>query len=231
MVHGKGLAMHSRALVLLAFVSVPLAAAEPPPEFDRPEAHQPDRAQVTLDEDQARRFMDDFARCIAGRQPRKAAAVLALPYASEQAGTAANQLAESQMDCLGPFDGNLSLSLGSASLEAGMAEYFLANPGKIEDLRRRDPGSFAYVQPAGIEAFGECVVAQNPAAVGTLVGTEVASDAEHAATDAIAPHLAACISEGQTLALDRTAVRQLLAVSLYKHVAMPPPPPTNGVQQ
>lgn len=216
--------MLSRVLIAFALVSAPVAA-EPPPTFDHPDTHQPDRAQVTLDEDKARRFLNDFARCVAGRQPRKAAAVLALPYASKEAGTAANDLAQSEMDCLGPFSGSLSFSLNASSIEAGMAEYFLANRGRIEDVRRRDPAAFVYTQPAGLETFGECVVAQNPAAVDALVRTAVASDEETAATDALAPQLAGCISEGQTLELDRTALRQLLAVSLYKHVAIPPPPP------
>lgn len=215
--------MLSRVLIALALVGAPASAAEPPPTFDHPDTHQPDRAQVTLDADKARRFLDDFARCVAGRQPRKAAAVLALPYGSKEADLAANDLAQSEIDCLGPFSGNLSFSLNATSLEAGMAEYLLANPGKIDDVRRRDPKAFVYAEPAGLETFGECVVAQNPAAVATLVKTAVTSDEETAATDALTPQLAGCISEGQTLELDRTALRQLLAVSLYKHVAIPPP--------
>jgi hypothetical protein len=216
--------MFSRVLIALALVGAPAGAAEPPPTFDHPDSHQADRAQVTLDEDNARRFLDDFARCVAGRQPRKAAAVLALPYASEEAGTAANRLAQSEMDCLGPFSGSLSFSLNASSLEAGMAEYFLANPERIADVRRRDPKAFAYAEPTALESFGECVVAQNSAAVNALVKTPVASDQETAGVNALATELAGCIPEGETLELDRTALRQLLAVSIYKHFAMPPAP-------
>ncbi|WP_155265416.1 hypothetical protein [Sphingomonas segetis] len=220
--------MFSRLLVALVIAgfppvvaALPFGAATAQPKFDHPASHEPDRVKVTLSDDQARRFMDDFARCIASRQSVRAAAALALPYGSPQQQKAASALAGRHSDCIGPYSGTLQLSFDAPSLAAGMAEYFLANPGEIAEQRRRDPRSFTRVQPTALETFGECVVAQNPAAVEALVKSDVASDAETAAGDALAHQLAQCISEGQTLALDRGALRQLLAVSLYKHVAMP----------
>jgi hypothetical protein len=93
--------------------------------------------------------------------------------------------------------------------------------GKIAEARRRDPGSFVYREPIGIEAFGECVVAQKPDAVAALANSKIASLTESAATDALTPELEQCISAGQTVALDRTSLRQVLTVSLYRRLAMP----------
>lgn len=215
--------MFSRLLVAFAVAAFPCGAASAQPKFDHPASHEPDRVKVTLSDDQARRFMDDFARCVASRQSARAAAALALPYGSSQQQKAASALAGRHSDCIGPYSGTLQLSFDAPSLAAGMAEYFLANRGEIAEQRRRDPRSFTRMQPTALESFGECVVAQNPAAVEALVKSDVASSAEGAAGDALAYQLAQCISEGQTLALDRAALRQLLAVTLYKHVAMPAP--------
>ncbi|HEY7007107.1 MAG TPA: hypothetical protein VH392_11585 [Sphingomicrobium sp.] len=203
---------------------VALALAGAVPATSSPDSHAAGPAVVTLDQDQARKFMDDFARCIASRQASRAAAVLAMPYGSPEQQDAAGDLAERQVACLGPYSGNLQLSFGAQSMAAGMAEYFILNPDKIADVRRREPHAFAYAQPVGLETFGACVVGQNPGAVAALVRTDVASPAETAATDALAHELAQCIAEGETLALDRPALRQLLAVSLYRHLATPPPP-------
>jgi hypothetical protein len=217
-----------RLVVAFALLLVPIGSVTAEPKSANPDPYSPDRAKVAFDDHRARQFMDDFARCIASRQPRKAAAVLALPYGSAEQQQAARTLATAEYECLGPYTGSLELGFNAPSLASGMAEFFLTHPGKIADTRSRAPNAFVYVEPAGIEEFGECVVGQNPAAVEALAKSPVASDAESSAADALTPELQQCVSEGQTLALDRTALRQLLAVSLYKHIAMPPPPPTAG---
>lgn len=210
-------------MFIVALALFAALAWAPPPKSTNPDPYEPDRKQVALDDDKARRFMDDFARCIADRRARNAAAILSLQYGSKQQSDAASALASNQADCLGPYSGDLELSFNAPSLAGGMAEYFILHPGKIADLRRRDPQSFAYVEPAGIEDFGACVVEEDSAGVETLIKSEVGSGAESAAGDALGPALGQCISEGQTLSLDRGALRQLLAVALYKHIAIPPP--------
>ena len=209
------------AFALLA-ASFPAAAD---PQSTNPDPYSPDRKKITLSEDQARKYMDDFARCIASRQPKRAAAVLAMPYGSIEQQKTVRDLAIDEVDCLGPMTGSMEFATLAQPLTAGMAEYFVANQGKLADMRRRYPQSFAYAEPVGIEMFGECVVAQNPSAGQALAKSAIASDAETTATDALTPELQQCVSEGQTLELDRTALRELLAVSLYKHIAMPPPAP------
>jgi hypothetical protein len=219
--------MLNRVALALAFASLPLAAAraDPQPTSANPDPHSHDWTQVTLDQDKARKLADDFARCAASRRPRQAAAALALPYGSDVQAKLIDDLAAAEGDCWGSFAGSGLFTSDSSLLAAGMAEYFLANPGRIDDARRRAPQAFAAREAVGVETFGDCVVEQNSAAVEALVRTDLASPAESAAEDALAPHLAACITEGHTLSLDRTALRQLLAVSLYRRVAIPPATP------
>lgn len=216
--------MFHRLVLAFALLSASLPAASDPKSAN-PDPYSPDRKKVALSEDEARKYMDDFARCIASRQPKKAVAVLAMPYGSVDQQKSVRDLAIAEVDCLGPMTGSMEFATVAQPITAGMAEYFVGSEGRIADLRQRYPGSFVYAQPVGIEIFGECVVAQNPGAVQTLAKSAVASDAETAATDALTPELQQCVSEGQTLELDRTALRELLTVSLYKHMAMPPPPP------
>lgn len=217
----------ANVLSLLVLLSIKAPAQ---PRFTDPDSHSPDRAQVAFSKDAARKFVDDFARCVASRQPGRAAAVLNLPYGSEQQAKAVGDLAAREYDCLGPFSGNLEIGFGAEPIASGMAEYFLGNLGKIAELRRRDPRSFAYREPIGIEAFGECVVAQKPDAVEALANSKIASPAESVATDALAPELQQCVWAGQTVALDRTSLRQVLTVSLYRHVAMPGDPRLTATQ-
>lgn len=219
--------MLNRAALALAFASLPIvaAAAQPPPRPANPDPHSHDWTEVTIDEAKARALANDFARCAASRRPRQAATALALPYGSEEQAKLIDSLAAAVGDCWGAFAGTGIFSSDSSLMAAGMAEYFLASPGRIEDARRRTPQAFASREAVGVETFGDCVVQQNPAGVDTLVKTELASGSEKAAEDALAPQLAACIAEGHTLALNRTALRQVLTVSLYRHVAIPPPVP------
>jgi hypothetical protein len=213
-----------RLVSALLLLLVPIAAGATQPVSTNPDPNSSDIAKVTLDNDLARKSMDEFAQCVASREPRQAAAVLALHYGSDQQQNAARDLATRESNCLRTYTDNVQLSFSAPSLASGMAEYFLAHPAKIADTRARAPNLFVYSEPAGIESFGECVVDQDAAAVEALARAPVASGVESSATDALTPELEQCVSAGQTLALDRTALRQLLTVSLYRHVAMPPPP-------
>ena len=214
--------LNQLAIVLSLSVLMATAAAAEPRSAD-PDQHSPDRARVAFSEDASRKFVDGFARCVASRQPKRATAVLSMPYGSEQQEKAVSDLAAREYDCLGPFSGNLEIGFDAESIASGMAEYFLGNMGRIADSRRRDPGSFVYREPVGIEVFGECVVAQNPAAVEALANSEIASLAESSATDALRPELERCVLAGQKLALNRASLRQVLTVGLYRRVAMPTP--------
>ena len=214
--------LNQLAIMLSLSVLMSTAAAAEPGSTD-PDPHSPDRARVVFSDDASRKFVDGFARCVASRQPRRAAAILGLPYGSEQQEKAVGDLAAKEYDCLGPFSGSLEIGFDAESIASGMAEYFLGNMGRIAESRRRDPGSFVYREPVGIEAFGECVVTQNPDAVEALANSEIASLAENAATDALRPELAQCVSAGETVALDRGSLRQVLTIGLYRHVAMASP--------
>src|SRR3569833_3497811 len=112
------------------------------------------------------------------------------------------------------------LALASA---AGAAEFFLANPKAVEEARRRDPKSFVWPPMNAMDEFGDCVVSQGQAQVRAFIDTPVASAAEQSAAQALAPALGQCVSEGQTIAVEPAAIRQILAVALYRRVAAPPP--------
>jgi hypothetical protein len=219
--------MLNRVALALAFVSLPLSAArsEPPPASANPDPNSHDWTQITLNESRARKLASDFAHCAASRRPRQAAAALALPYGSEEQAKLIDGLASAEGDCWGSFAGSGLYTSDSSLLAAAMAEYFITNRGRIEDARRRAPQAFAAREAVGVETFGDCVVAQNPTGVEALVRTELESPAETAAENTLAPQLAACIAEGHSLTLDRSALRQVLAVSLYRHVAVPPAQP------
>ncbi len=215
--------MIDRLVLAFALFLIPVTAAGAAPPSSNPDPYSPDRTRVAFTDDRARKFLDEFARCIASRQPRKAVAMLALSYGSGEQQRVALDLGTSEIECMGPYTGELSMSLDGSSLAAGMAEYLVTHANKIEDMRRREPNSFIYAEPTAVERFGECVVEQDPAGVTALARSDIASIAESVATDALIPEIQQCVTTGQTLSLDRTALRQLLMVSLYKHVAIPPP--------
>lgn len=218
--------MLSRVAVaaFLLFASLSPAAAEPGPKTTtNPDPYGPDRAKVAFDEDRARRFVNDFARCAADFQPRKAAAALAMRYNSKEQANAFNAIGSAEESCWGAFTGTVSIRWSSASMAGGMAEYFILHPAKIADLRKRDPQSFVYVEPDGAEVFGDCVVGGNAAGVEALIKSDIGSKAESAADEALGTAFGSCVTAGQTISVDAGALRDLLAVALYKHIAMPPP--------
>jgi hypothetical protein len=210
----------------LASASPPEKKSPPDPKFDR---GGPDSLMIhksTMSDDDARRYVHDFAQCVASHDRKRAAAALVFPYGSEEQSKAMSNLLDPESICFGPMITELSLRTEAIALAGGMAEYFILNSKVVDELRRREPQSFVWPAENALEAFGSCVVSQDDAATKAFLLTRVGSDEEREAANALGPALGQCIAEGQTLALNVPSLRQLLAVSFYRRVAAPPPATT-----
>lgn len=216
--------MLTAGLLYLALASsAPQAKPNVPgPQFER---GAPDKLLIhesTDAADKARVYFDGVARCVARHHQRQSAAVLAMPYGSTEQANAANVLIQAEGSCFGPIFTSTDIYFDPRGLAAGMAEFFLADPNALSEARRRYPASFVWAPANGMDQFGDCVVSQGEAPVRAFIDTPVASAAEQSAAQALAPALGQCISEGQTLAVEPAAMRQVLAVALYRRVAVPP---------
>lgn len=179
--------------------------------------------QTQDEQDKARRFADDFARCVASRHRKEAAAALALTYGSSTQSQAIHRMTSIADSCWGPMISGMSMRLSDDVIAGGMAEFFVTHPQVIDEFRKREPASFSWpATQTAMESFGDCVIEQGDGAVRALVTTAVGSDAESTAAQALGPAFGQCVNEGQTVALDVGTVRDLLAFSLYRHMASPP---------
>jgi hypothetical protein len=219
--------------MLSIFLYLALTSAAPPekksppdPKFDNGSPDSLMIHKLTMSEDDARRYVHDFAQCVASHDRKRAAAALVFPYGSVEQSKAMSNLLNPQSSCFGPVITEISLRAEAIALAGGMAEYFILNSNVVDDLRRREPQSFVWPAENALEAFGSCVISQGPAASKAFLSTRVGSDAEREAANALGPALGQCIAAGQTLALNVPSLRQLLAVSLYRRVAAPPSPTT-----
>jgi hypothetical protein len=212
-------------LALLSGQSTPRGAfPHQTPNLGGPDDLMVHRSQDKADD--ARRFADDFSRCAASRDRKGAVAALALTYGSAGQAKATHALASLADPCWGPMISAMSMQLSDEVIAGGMAEYFVLHPQVIDQLRQRYPASFTWPAETALESLGDCVVRQGDGAVRTLVASRVGSDAESAAVQALAPAFGQCVDEGQTVALEIGTVRQLLAFSLYRHIAAPPAAPS-----
>ncbi|MGZ2412086.1 hypothetical protein ACUXST_001507 [Sphingomonas sp. F9_3S_D5_B_2] len=173
-------------------------------------------------EDDARRFVDEFARCAASLRRKDAVAALALNYDSQAQSQAVHSLLSLAQTCWGPMISAASMQLSAGVVAGGMSEYFVLHPKVIEQLRQRSPASFVWPARNAMESFGDCVVAQGDGAVLALVRSRVASADEATAVQALTPALGQCVAEGDTVELDVGTIRQVLAFGLYRHMAVPP---------
>lgn len=79
-----------------------------------------------------------------------------------------------------------------------------------------------------MESVGICIVRQRPAAIKLMLGSKPGSDAELAALKQTADLLQGCIPKGQTMQLNRPAVRAMYALGAYRQMAGPFVPATDA---
>ena len=209
-----------------ALASTSVCAAAQLEFHDKPDSQMV--ATQKLKAAEARRVMNGFARCVARKRKAKAEALLALPYGASEQNEAAVKIVDRTEDCVPQGSiGETELSFQPEPLIGGMAEELA-----LSRLSARGAPNFAALTPEllaqaglaprnGAEAFGQCVVLQDMAGTRAFIASKVGTPEETAAAAGLLPRIEQCVTEGQKLALNRPALRILLAVTLHRLLSAP----------
>lgn len=214
--------------VALGFVCASSAQAEPEPgtriDMHRGAVRPVDREDSAT----ARRVMNTFGRCVARNRQRQAQTILGLPLRSDEQLAAVRAAIGGEDGCMGYGGGELRFS--PQLLVGAMAEFFVA-----ERLPRRDLGTVAGMTDERLAEMGLtprtvyediaiCVAARDPSGVMSLARSEPESEQESGAIARLMPHLGPCFPEDQTVSLNRSGLRSLVSVGLYRLLAASPDP-------
>lgn len=165
-----------------------------------------------------------FARCFAENFDVKSRDVLRFAYGEKEQSEAVGRLLKlaeyNSGDCFAAYE---IRAHGPATSYAGaFAEFFVVHRfgasrlNQLGDQAWRDsrtPPRNAY------ERFGACVVDASAPAVFALAESVPGSAAENAAISRIAPSLSPCVLSGQQVSFDRSSLRSILSVALYRSLS------------
>lgn len=151
-----------------------------------------------------------FASCAVQRTPDGARKILALDPNGEAYQKASSAYARGHSMCL---RGNSKLKFASLPFAGFLAEALLVREAAVST---GDTGAKPVSTENWVEAVGACVAVQKPAEVSSVFATVPGSDAETAALNPTGEALRGCIREGQTVALNRAAVRAMYALGAYR---------------
>ena len=103
-----------------------------------------------------------------------------------------------------------------------------ASEEKLEKVKEANDRAAGF---EGMAAFGECVARQSPSDSLQLILTKPASAQEDQQFSKLGHSFAECLPAGETLALDRSAVRGAIAMNLYQLAKAPRIPSTSAAAQ
>jgi hypothetical protein len=159
-----------------------------------------------------------FAACVADESPREAERALAIDPGSGAYGRAVQGMASGHEACTT----GKHLQFDDMLLAGGMAEHLLqarAGSAPLAPLFAYDPAAPLLRARDETDLTALCTIRKDPDAVAALFATEPASEAEDRAERAIGPSLVACVKAGQTIRLNRPALRAMLALAGWRIVA------------
>ena len=169
----------------------------------------------TKPDDLAVEALHNFGACVVKMTPSGAEEVLALDYRTDEYRERLSRLARGHDRCTRP---RTELQFNGVLFAGAMAEALLEEPGKkvLTRLSAADELTAPIAARSPLEAMALCSVITRPAAVGRLLESEVASDLEAEAAEALGPTLSACLSGTDKAELNRPALRSVLALAAWR---------------
>lgn len=154
------------------------------------------------------------AMCIVKRHPAAAERLLTYPYRSaEQIAFLATP--ELGRDCLG----QLAISYPPASLAGAIAEEIVEAAFPFGEQLPSHQLAAPPVPPTLLnvdEQLGHCLFRRNPTAGTALMYTTPTGHNEDEVMADLIKHLPACVPPGETWKLDKSSIRSLIAVAIYR---------------
>lgn len=227
----------ARLLPLVALLSAPASAAEPPSP------------------QQIRAFLAEYGTCVVKREPELAQKSVLSGASFSRDSAEGKRLM--QRECLNEellrnmadgFAGRLRMRFDEDTYRGVIAEALIGKTGSevnqtalpaIPALSYEEPRPLRMVDRDGqaipeeslarqrlaiarktqamlMGKLGECVVRAAPAQSRAVMATAIDTPAELQALNALGPTLGQCVKAGETVALDRVSVRGALAIAYYR---------------
>ena len=110
--------------------------------------------------------------------------------------------------------------VGLGIMGGAMAEALLEEPGRrvLTRLSAAEDLAAPVAARSPLEAMALCGVITRPAAVGRLLESDVASDKEAEAIEALSPTLSACLTGADKAELNAPAMRSIVALAAWRIV-------------
>jgi hypothetical protein len=173
----------------------------------------------------ARAGINIMSMCRAKKRPAQALEALSYAYMSDGQTESLNNLSKRfRYDSSCAFTKNVGSDLSSASVVGGLAEFFILQRYKPENVTslgkmgQSDWTNRTMAPRNGIERFGQCVVKTDSSKILGLIKTVPDTSAERSAIKNLVPSLGPCLAKGQKISFDKNSLRGILAYSLFRNV-------------
>lgn len=188
-----------------------------PQRTDRPDDIRPRAFKQAASTPEGLRAIQQFGSCVADTSTAKARTTLASDFRSSGYSRAMNQLVDANRNCPS-FRGYSRLRASRLLFAGAMAERLVERDG----LSVNRELAKAAARPAAstyspTDSGAMCVVRSVPDDVARLFATDVATDAEKSAADALQPALAACLKT-QRVEVTTDGLRAMLATAAFRSI-------------
>jgi hypothetical protein len=161
--------------------------------------------------------MHNFGACVVRMTPAGAEEVLAMDFRTDEYREKLSRLAKGHDRCTRP---RTELKFNGVLFAGAMAEALLEEPGRrvLTRLSAAEDLAAPVAARSPLEAMALCGVITRPAAVGRLLESDVASDKEAEAIEALSPTLSACLTGADKAELNAPAMRSIVALAAWRIV-------------
>jgi hypothetical protein len=161
--------------------------------------------------------MHNFGACVGRTTAAGAEEVLALDFRTDEYREKLSRLAKGHDRCTRP---RTELKFNGVLFAGAMAEALLEEPGRrvLTRLSAAEDLAAPVAARSPLEAMALCGVITRPAAVGRLLESDVASDKEAEAIEALSPTLSACLTGADKAELNAPAMRSIVALAAWRIV-------------
>ena len=182
-------------------------------------------AAADVPDDRAVRAMYEFGSCVVDRaRSGVVEQLLALDYRTDEYRNRLQAVMKGHDRCLAP---GWQLSASRVLIAGALAEAVLRSEVKADEVPGRlayDPARRPIKARSPTEAMALCTALVAPQATARLLSTKPTSKQEREAMQAIGPAMASCLRKDAKLALNKPALRSLLALAAWRIVTTPKVP-------